>query len=77
VVEVVVVLVDLVVMELLEREVQVLMVVLVVEEDVVQLLEVELEQEILHQYHHHKEMMERLEILVELDMVVMEEAREV
>jgi hypothetical protein len=52
------------------------MVVLAVGVVVDSLLVVDLEQEIPHQYHHHKEIMELLEILVELDMVEMEVVQE-
>jgi len=53
----------------LELGVQEQMVVLVVVGDVDMLMVEDLEQETHRQYHHHKEIVEQLEILVELVMV--------
>jgi len=71
VVEVVVVLVELVQADQ-EQVDQVEMVDLVVEEDVVLELVVDLELETLHQHHRHKEIMDLLVILVDLELVVVE-----
>jgi hypothetical protein len=73
VVEVAVVLVVLDPLELLEQELQVYRVDLVVEEDVEIVLVVLQDLEILHQQPHHKEIMDLLVILVDLELVVEEE----